>query len=498
MHSTTFASLGLGEALVSAVAAAGYEAPTPIQVAAIPPLLEGRDLLATAQTGTGKTAAFALPIIAHFSSKPGRPAPRQVRALILAPTRELAAQIDASIEIYARGSRVSHTCIFGGVGKSPQAKALGRGVDILVATPGRLLDLHGDGSLRLDLLEIVVLDEADRMLDMGFIHDVRKVFALIPERRHTMLFSATMPKEIATLAAKILKDPARVAVTPEKPAVELIEQSVAFVEKADKRAFLVSLVAAEGVEKGLVFTRTKHGADRLAKAFHAAGIPAAAIHANKSQGNRTRTLEDFRSGAIRILVATDLAARGIDVEAISHVYNYELPDVAETYVHRIGRTARAGASGRAIALCDTEEKPLLRAIEKLLRKDVPLAAGPEIAAAYEAARLDRIAKPDQREAERRDDESRVRVFGRGGRRGPERSGGRPSESSRAPRPTVTREGSPLRARPQGGMPSSGGNAGRRIAAQGLHGRQEPSAQKLRGAPMRPEAGRRERPNLRPE
>ena len=498
MHSTTFASLGLGEALLAAISAAGYETPTPIQIASIPPLLEGKDLLATAQTGTGKTAAFALPIIKNLEARPGRPAPKQVRVLILAPTRELAAQIDASIAIYSKGTRASHTVIFGGVGKSPQAKALGRGVDILVATPGRLLDLHGDGSLRLDHLEVVVLDEADRMLDMGFIHDVRRIFSLIPERRQTLLFSATMPKEIAGLAAKILKDPVRVAVTPEKPAVELIEQSVAFVEKADKRAFLVGLVAAEGVEKGLVFTRTKHGADRLAKAFHAAGIPAAAIHANKSQGNRTRTLEDFRSGAIRILVATDLAARGIDVEAISHVYNYELPEVAETYVHRIGRTARAGASGRAIALCDTEEKPLLRAIEKLLRTNVPLASGPEIDAAFEAARLDRVAKPEQREAERRDDESRVRVFGRGGRRGPERSGGRPAEASRATRPALTREGSPLRARPQAPAPTSGAYAGRRIAAQGLRGRQDSGAQKLRGAPMRPEGGRRERPNFRPD
>jgi len=393
MNSTAFASLGLGEAIVSAVAAAGYETPTPIQTASIPPLLEGKDLLATAQTGTGKTAAFALPIIENLTSRPGRPAPRQVRALILAPTRELAAQIDASVGIYARGTKIAHACIFGGVGKTPQAKALGRGVDILVATPGRLLDLHGDGSLRLDLLEIVVLDEADRMLDMGFIHDVRKIISLLPERRQTMLFSATMPKEIATLAAKILRSPVRVAVAPEKPAVELIDQQVAFVEKGDKRAFLVSLVASQGIERGLVFTRTKHGADRLAKAFQLAGIPAAAIHANKSQGNRTRTLEDFRSGAIRILVATDLAARGIDVEAVSHVFNYELPDVAETYVHRIGRTARAGASGKAVALCDTEEKPLLKAIEKLLRKDVPVASGPEFAAAFEAARIDRATRP---------------------------------------------------------------------------------------------------------
>ena len=449
MHTTSFASLGLGEALLSAVDAAGYENPTPIQAASIPPLLEGRDLLATAQTGTGKTAAFALPILSRLAMRPGRPAPRQVRSLVLAPTRELAAQIDASIELYSKGSRLSHTCIFGGVGKTPQMKALGRGVDILVATPGRLLDLHGEGSLRLDLLEIVVLDEADRMLDMGFIHDVRKVFALLPERRQTMLFSATMPKEIATLASKILHEPARVAVAPEKPAVESIDQKVAFVDKADKRAFLVSLVAAQGVERGIVFTRTKHGADRLARAFHSSGIPAAAIHANKSQGNRTRTLEDFRSGALRILVATDLAARGIDVEAVSHVYNYELPDVAETYVHRIGRTARAGASGHAVALCDGEEKALLRAIERLMRKDVPVAAGVEFDTAYEAARRDRETRPAREE----------------GRQEAPRGSAEPRSRGRAPsRPNPARGPAPLRH----GAPRQGGRAAGESGRRGRH------------------------------
>ena len=453
MNSSSFATLGLGEVLLSAIAGAGYEVPTPIQAASIPPLLEGRDLLATAQTGTGKTAAFALPIIRNLSMKPGRPAPRQVRALILAPTRELAAQIAASVETYAKGTRINHACVFGGVGKSPQAKALGRGVDVLVATPGRLLDLHGDGSLRLDLLEVIVLDEADRMLDMGFIHDVKRIFSLIPERRHTMLFSATMPKEIATLAAKILKDPVRVAVAPEKPAVELIDQKVAFVDKGDKRAFLVSLVAAQGVDRGIVFTRTKHGADRLAKAFHSSGIPAAAIHANKSQGNRTRTLEDFRSGAIRILVATDLAARGIDVEAISHVYNYELPDVAETYIHRIGRTARAGASGQAFALCDNEEKPLLRAIERLMRKDIDIASGPEVETARAAALKARSEAPEPAEDRAPRERYGQRGAGRpsasrapaqGGRESRGRAGSRQA-GTRKPAPMALREGGASRA-----------------------------------------------------
>ncbi len=417
MHESTFASLGLAEALLSAVAAEGYTMPTPIQTASIPPLLEGKDLLATAQTGTGKTAAFALPIIQLLAARPGRPGPRSARALVVAPTRELAAQIDASFEVYGRGSRCTHACVFGGVGKSPQAKALGRGVDVLVATPGRLLDLHSDGSIRLDHVEIAVLDEADRMLDMGFIHDVRRVISLLPERRQTMLFSATMPKDIANLAATILKNPARVAVSPEKPTVELIDQVVAYVEKSDKRAFLASLVASKEVDRAIVFTRTKHGADRLAKALNAGGTPAAAIHANKSQGARTRTMEDFRSGSIRILIATDLAARGIDVDGISHVFNYELPEVAETYIHRIGRTARAGASGRAVALCDSEEKPLLKAIEKLMRQNVVTASGPEFDAAYEAAKAARALAPTATEiAERERDrmyESRGSFRGRG-------------------------------------------------------------------------------------
>lgn len=393
MNESTFSSLGLREPILSAVASEGYEEPTPIQSASIPALLEGRDLLATAQTGTGKTAAFALPIIQRLLGTTTRANPRSARVLVVAPTRELAAQIDVAFGVYSKGSRISHVAVFGGVGKTPQARAVGRGVDVLVATPGRLLDLHSDGSLRLDAIEVVVLDEADRMLDMGFIHDVRRIIALLPRKRQTMLFSATMPRDIATLAATVLHDPVRVSVTPDKPAVELIDQEVAFVEKGDKRAFLAALIEAQSVIRAIVFTRTKHGADRLAKSLHAGGIAAAAIHANKSQGARTRTMEDFRSGSIRILVATDLAARGIDVDGISHVFNYELPEVAETYIHRIGRTARAGARGKALALCDSEEKPLLKAIEKLIRQAVPVAGGPEITSAREAARLARLAGP---------------------------------------------------------------------------------------------------------
>jgi ATP-dependent RNA helicase RhlE len=386
MNDQSFSSLGLAESILAAVKRQGYETPTPIQSASIPALLAGRDLLGCAQTGTGKTAAFALPIIQRLSAMAVRPAPRSCRALVVAPTRELAAQIDASFAVYGANSRLARACVFGGVGKSPQVKALGRGVDVLTATPGRLLDLHHEGQVRLDAVEIVVLDEADRMLDMGFIRDVRRIIALLPKERQTLLFSATMPNDISGLANSILRDPVRVSVTPEKPAVELIDQKVAFVEKAEKRAFLAALISAQGDERAIVFTRTKHGADRLARALSSDGIAAEAIHANKSQNNRTRTMDGFRAGSLRVLVATDLASRGIDVDGISHVYNYELPEVPETYVHRIGRTARAGAAGCAIALCDREEKPLLRAIEKLLRASVPVASGPLFERAAEEGR----------------------------------------------------------------------------------------------------------------
>jgi len=399
MNNHTFSSLGLSEPILSALTVEGYEHPTPIQAASIPALLAGRDLLGCAQTGTGKTAAFALPIIQRLTSSGSRAAPRGCRALVVAPTRELAAQIDASFAAYGRGARLTRACVFGGVGKSPQVRALGKGVDVLTATPGRLLDLQGEGQLRLDGVEVVVLDEADRMLDMGFIRDVRKILALLPARRQTLLFSATMPSDIAGLASSVLRDPVRVSVTPDRPAVELIDQRVVFVDKGDKRAYLAALIRDQKVSRALVFTRTKHGADRLAKALDSSGIAAAAIHANKSQNNRTRTLEGFRSGDILVLVATDLAARGIDVDGISHVYNYELPDVPETYVHRIGRTARAGAAGAAIALCDAAEKPLLRAIEKLLRAPIRQGEGPAFDSARSAAAAERAsAPPPEREA----------------------------------------------------------------------------------------------------
>jgi ATP-dependent RNA helicase RhlE len=392
MNETNFDTLGLEPAILRALSEKGYEKPTPIQAAAIPSLLEGRDLLGCAQTGTGKTAAFALPIIQLLSGKPARILPKSVRVLVVAPTRELAAQIDESFADYAKHMKLSRACVFGGVGKSPQEKALVRGVDVLTATPGRLLDLHGEGKLRLDAVEIVVLDEADRMLDMGFIKDVRRIVALLPRERQTLLFSATMPPSIAELASTILRKPVRIDISPESPTVELIDQSIIYAEKNDKRHLLAAIIDAAQINRALVFTRTKHGADRLVRSLEKAGIASAAIHANKSQNNRTRALESFRSGKTRILVATDLAARGIDVDGITHVFNFELPNEPETYVHRIGRTARAGADGIAIAFCDNEEKSLLRDIERLIGKKIPTASGPLIDEAYKAAAKARAAE----------------------------------------------------------------------------------------------------------
>jgi ATP-dependent RNA helicase RhlE len=455
MNEDGFSSLGLAAFILEALDKEGYERPTPIQSASIPSLLAGRDLLGVAQTGTGKTAAFALPIIQRLSSAPSRPAARGCRALVVAPTRELAAQIDASFGAYGSTSRLTRACVFGGVGKAPQAKAIGRGVDVLTATPGRLLDLHSEGQLRLDSVEIVVLDEADRMLDMGFIRDVRRIIALLPAQRQTLLFSATMPSDIASLASSVLRNPVRVSVSPEKPTVDLIDQKVAFVEKAEKRAFLAALIEAQGAERAIVFTRTKHGADRLARALESSGIPAQAIHANKSQGNRTRTMEGFRSGSLRVLVATDLAARGIDVDGVTHVYNYELPDVAETYVHRIGRTARAGASGCAVALCDAEERPLLKAIEKLMRKDVPVGAGAAFEAAAEAARQS-AKEPSSRRGSDGDSPGGDRREAGARARPARRPAARAEEGRRGPRP----EGRESRAGTQSGRPGQRGREGR--------------------------------------
>jgi len=366
----SFAELGLIAPLQAAVRDAGYITPTPIQSQSIPQLLTGRDLLGCARTGTGKTAAFALPILQRLAATPARGA-RPVRALILVPTRELAAQVCESFRRYGSQLQLTTTVIYGGVGQGPQVSALRRGVDILVATPGRLVDLMGQGHLRLDRVEVLVLDEADHMLDLGFIPDVRKVLAAVPRKRQTLFFSATMPPPIAKLASTILSNPAEVTVAPVASTVELTEQSVRFVDTAAKSGVLAEILRDDKVESALVFTRTKRGADRVAKRLAQDGIPAEAIHGNKSQNNRERTLESFRAGRIRVLVATDIAARGIDVEGITHVINFELPNVPESYVHRIGRTGRAGATGVAISLCNAEERPLLRDIEKLIKRELP-------------------------------------------------------------------------------------------------------------------------------
>jgi ATP-dependent RNA helicase RhlE len=371
---TSFSELELIEPLQRAIRAKNYTTPTPIQAKAIPHLLQGRDLLGTAQTGTGKTAAFALPILQRLAASPRAAGGRACRALVLTPTRELAAQIEASFADYGRHLRLSRAVIFGGVGQGPQVKVMARGVDILIATPGRLLDLMTQGFVRLDRLEIFVLDEADRMLDMGFIHDVRKIVRALPGRRQSLFFSATMPTEVAKLADSLLTDPIRVAVHPVASTAERIDQRIMFVEKANKRPLLSQLLKDPGIDRALIFARTKHGANRIAEQLSRNGVQADAIHGNKSQTARTRALERFRTGAGRILVATDIAARGIDVDGISHVINYDLPNVPESYVHRIGRTARAGRSGIAISFCDAEERAYLRDIEALIKTRIPVIA----------------------------------------------------------------------------------------------------------------------------
>ena len=371
-----FKELNLSAPLLRAVQEAGYETPSPIQAAAIPPVLSGRDLMGCAQTGTGKTAAFALPMLDRLTAQ----APRRkgaVRALILTPTRELALQIGESFEAYGKYLALRSTVIFGGVGQAPQVEALKQGVDILVACPGRLNDLIGQGFVDLSALEIFVLDEADRMLDMGFVHDVKKVIAKLPAQRQNLMFSATMPKEIEQLAAGILHDPAFVKVDPVSSTVDRIQQSLYYVEKGNKKFLLPWLIQnlQPPVVNALVFSRTKHGADKIAKDLTKQGIPAAAIHGNKSQTARVTALEDFKAGKTKVLVATDIAARGIDISELSHVFNYDLPEVPETYVHRIGRTARAGADGTAVSFCAPEEQEYLAGIEKLNRRKIPVVSG---------------------------------------------------------------------------------------------------------------------------
>ncbi|MBS1500530.1 MAG: DEAD/DEAH box helicase [Bacteroidetes bacterium] len=369
----SFENLNLIEPILRALKTEGYTTPTPIQQQAIPIVLKNRDLLGCAQTGTGKTAAFAIPILQLlYQDRLQHKEQKTIKALILTPTRELAIQIDESFAAYGRHTGLKHAVIFGGVSQNPQTDTLRRGVDILVATPGRLLDLMNQGFIRLEHLKILVLDEADRMLDMGFVHDVKKVIAKVPSRRQTLFFSATMPAEIQQLANSILNNPEKVEVTPVSSTADTIQQHLFYVEKSDKKALLIHLLNDKTIKTALVFTRTKHGADKVVKDLNRAGITAEAIHGNKSQNARQRALANFKNRTTRVLIATDIAARGIDIDELTHVINYELPNVPETYVHRIGRTGRAGADGIAFSFCETEEIAYLKDIHKLIGKQIPV------------------------------------------------------------------------------------------------------------------------------
>ncbi|MFN0025259.1 MAG: DEAD/DEAH box helicase [Parvularculaceae bacterium] len=412
---TTFTSLNLAEPIAKAVAAEGYTTPTPIQLQAIPPALAGKDLLGIAQTGTGKTAAFALPILDRLARNPAPLRPKSARVLVLAPTRELAAQIAASFSAYGRNIRVTVATVFGGIPINRQMRDLHRGVDVLVATPGRLIDLIDRKAIMLNMVEVAVLDEADQMLDLGFIPALRRLMPLLPRARQTMLFSATMPKAIEGLATDYQSNPVRIAVAPVATTAERVEQVATHVRQADKQALLTLTLQDKAVERALVFTRTKHGADKIVRNLEKAGFRAAAIHGNKSQPQREKALEAFRSGRTRILIATDIAARGLDIDGVSHVINYEIPNVPEQYVHRIGRTARAGATGIALSFVGEDERAFLRDIERLTRMKIALAPLPEGFAppAASVGRTDSDARPRDKKPQ--------------GRRGPKRGhrGSRP-------------------------------------------------------------------------
>ena len=369
---TNFQTLGLIEPLLKAIQEEGYTTPTPIQAESIPIVLQGKDLLGCAQTGTGKTAAFTLPILQLLVKNKTGERRKKIRSLIVTPTRELAIQIGESFNAYGRHTGLNCTVIFGGVGQGPQVTALRNGVDVVIATPGRLLDLMNQGHLNIREVEIFVLDEADRMLDMGFVHDVKKLLAVLPKKRQSLFFSATMPPEIVSLANSILFHPLKVSVTPVSSTVDIIEQSVYFVDKVNKNALLIEILKNTAIKTALVFTRTKHGADKVVNLLLKNNIKAEAIHGNKAQNARQRALTNFKAQTTRVLVATDIAARGIDVDELAYVVNYEIPNIPETYVHRIGRTGRAGANGTAISFCDAEERAFLKDIEKLIAKKIPV------------------------------------------------------------------------------------------------------------------------------
>ncbi len=395
---TTFSSLGLAETLLRAVEAQGYSIPTPIQAQGIPAVLSGRDVMAAAQTGTGKTAAFSLPLLQRLAADTTAQR-RTPRALILTPTRELAAQIQECLVQYGANLKIKSAVIFGGVGINPQIDMLRRGVDILVATPGRLLDLYGQGEVNFSKIEVLILDEADRMLDMGFIHDIRKILKVLPPKRQNLMFSATFCDEIRQLAKGLLDRPLEITVTPERVAAETVSQEIYHVEKDQKPALLSHLIKQHDWHQVLVFTRTKHGADRLTRKLVRDGIEAAAIHGNKSQNARTRALDDFKANRIQVLVATDIAARGIDIDQLPQVVNFELPHVSEDYVHRIGRTGRAGLSGHAVSLVEREEMGDLRGIERLLKRRLPVATAQGfVPQSVTDLRADNVAEADQRRA----------------------------------------------------------------------------------------------------
>jgi ATP-dependent RNA helicase RhlE len=469
----TFAQLGLAEPLVRALEAKGYTTPTPIQKQSIPILLEGGDLLGIAQTGTGKTAAFVLPSIQQLVNNEKRVLPTHCRMLVLAPTRELASQIAESAREYGKFSKMSVATVFGGTSINKNRQDMARGVDILVATPGRLLDLIEQRFVSLAMLEILVLDEADQMLDLGFIHALRKIVRMLPKQRQTLFFSATMPNAIRELANQFLNDPKTVKVAPTSSTAERVDQFVTFLNQGEKQALLTILLRDEKVERALVFTRTKHGADRVVKLLGANGIVSNAIHGNKSQPQRERALAEFKSGKAKVLVATDIAARGIDVSGVSHVFNFELPNVPEQYVHRIGRTARAGASGTAISFVADDERTYLRDIEKLTRVKPEMMQLPEGFTA-EAARI-KAARPAGSDTfERRDDSGRHRA---------------PPKATHAARPTGDRSagaGRPAGARPEGaGRPAGGGRPGGQGRPGGGYGR---PAGGLPGGQGRPAGG----------
>ncbi|HEV2295663.1 MAG TPA: DEAD/DEAH box helicase [Tepidisphaeraceae bacterium] len=465
-----FADLRLAEPILRALAAENYTKPTPIQAQAIPPIMEGRDVLGCAQTGTGKTAAFALPMLHRFSRKaPTSGQKRPIRALILSPTRELAVQIDESFRAYGQHLGLRHTVIFGGVSQHHQVQSLRNGTDIVVATPGRLLDLMNQGHVDLRHVEVFVLDEADRMLDMGFIHDIRRIIPKLPAKRQNLLFSATMPPDIRQLADSILRQPVNVTVTPVASTVDKVDQSVYMVDKRNKPYLLAHLLSNQAFSRALVFTRTKHGADRVVKQLHKAGITSEAIHGNKSQNARQRALSNFKTGKTPVLIASDIAARGIDIDDISHVINFDLSNEPETYVHRIGRTARAGASGTAVSFCDRDERSYLKAIERLIRKEIRVQADHPEYPAFDAA---------QRHAEAGDDRRRPQ-----GHRRPQRDSSasahphhrsdRPQQLAHPHRQTRTQQQpNPTPPRAQGGgngQRSSNRSPAPHPAARPLHG-----------------------------